>query len=306
MPPSLLDVDGMIERKAAAGIDLSIVGSPVGAGAMAPIPGIDNFVQPDAALAALHEWLADLVTAHPDHLRAWAYVNPFGSDRQLATAAETVRDDRFVGLIVNSSIHDEYLGSERADRFFAMVDEVRVPVFVHPPALPVGARSLTDPALVEQIGRFGDVASGVASVVLGGWLDRFPGLRLLAASGAGPLALLAERLDRAQRPEHWGGGGPPGAGARPPLHHPPSWYFRRIWVDTAVGSATHLRANLEVFGTSQMVLGTDAPPILPAIDDVLGLVDALPLDDADRRAVLGGNATDLLSLDVPVATAPGP
>jgi aminocarboxymuconate-semialdehyde decarboxylase len=300
MPPSLLDVEGMIERKLAAGIELSIVGSPVGAGAMVPIEGIDNYDQPDAALAVLHDWLADLVAAHPAHLRAWAYVNPFGSDRQLAAAAETVRDDRFVGFIVNSSIRDEYLGAPRAEAFFAMVDEADVPVFVHPPARPVGTASLPGPALVEQVGRFYDTATGVASVILGGWLERYPRLRLLAASGGGPLGLLAERLDRAERPEHHrrpGGGPPPGAVTpTAALPHPPSRYLERVWVDTAVANVAHLLTNLSVFGPGRMVLGTDSPPIVPAVDEVLGLVRSLPIDDHTQQEILGGNACRLLSL----------
>ena len=37
MPPSLTDVDGMLAARAQAGIDLTIIGSPVGAGAMAAL-----------------------------------------------------------------------------------------------------------------------------------------------------------------------------------------------------------------------------------------------------------------------------
>ena len=38
MPPALLDIEGMLERKAALGIELTIVGSPVGYGTMTPVP----------------------------------------------------------------------------------------------------------------------------------------------------------------------------------------------------------------------------------------------------------------------------
>jgi hypothetical protein len=65
MPPSLGDVEGMIERKLAAGIETTIVGSPVGAGAMVPIPGVDNYAQTESQLAALHDWLAQLCAEHP-------------------------------------------------------------------------------------------------------------------------------------------------------------------------------------------------------------------------------------------------
>ena len=42
LPPSLADIDGMIGQKLAAGIELTIVGSPVGEGTMMKVPGLDN------------------------------------------------------------------------------------------------------------------------------------------------------------------------------------------------------------------------------------------------------------------------
>lgn len=70
MPPSLADVDGMIERKAALGIGVTIVGSPVGSGTMVPVPGLDNYAQPASQLEAFHEWVAELVRAPADTARA--------------------------------------------------------------------------------------------------------------------------------------------------------------------------------------------------------------------------------------------
>src|SRR4051812_45101915 len=78
MPPALGDIDGMIERKAEAGIDLTIVGSPVGFGTMMRVAGVDNFSQPLDQLEAFHEWLASTVAAHPGRLLAYAFTNPFG------------------------------------------------------------------------------------------------------------------------------------------------------------------------------------------------------------------------------------
>lgn len=118
MPRSLGDIEGMIEQKQRAGIDLTIVGSPVGVGTMMRTPGLDNFGGSDEQ--------------HAGELKAYAYANPFGSDAHLGQTAETVKDDAFVGLIVNTSVQGEYLDSERADSFFAMTSELDVPIFLHP------------------------------------------------------------------------------------------------------------------------------------------------------------------------------
>ena len=286
MPPSLGDVEGMIERKLEAGIGLTIVGSPVGAGAMVPVPGVDNYAQPADRLAALHDWLAATCERHPDHLRAYVYVNPFGDESELAAAAKTLEQDAFVGLIANTSVRGEYLDSERAAPFFALAEELDVPVLLHPPAAPAAGQGLGALPLLEQVGRYNDVTAGLACVIVGGWLDRHPGLRLIGAQGGGAIALLAEKLDLAYAAPHWPG--------RPALAAPPSSYLRRIWVDTASPSMLALRANVWAVGAERLLFGTDSPPLgLPAN---LGKIREIAGEPA-----LAENATQLFGLKERVA-----
>ncbi|MEU3413633.1 amidohydrolase family protein, partial [Streptomyces sp. NPDC006658] len=206
MPPSLTDVDGMLAARAEAGIDLTIIGSPVGAGAMARVPGVDNYAQPRDRLRAFHAWMSGLIRRFPEQLRGYVYANPFGDDDHLEGVRETLADPAFVGLITTSSVHGELLGSPRADAFFALAAEAGVPVLVHAPAEPAGTERVGQTGFVEQIGRFGDVTLGMAMIAFAGWLDKYPGLRLIGATGGGAIALLPERLQTAARPRHWAGG----------------------------------------------------------------------------------------------------
>jgi aminocarboxymuconate-semialdehyde decarboxylase len=293
MPPSLGDVEGMIERKAALGIELTIIGSPVGAGAMVPGCGIDNSAQSASELAALHDWMAQLVADHPRNLRAYVYTNPFGGGRLLSAAADTLRGSGFVGFIVNTSVRGEYIGGPRGHDFFAMAAELDVPVLLHPPAEPVGASSLGNPGLVEQLARFSDVTAGLASCILDGLLDRHPNLKLIAATAGGAIALLGEKLDRAHRSRPWA----PGADRPTPgpvqLAHPPSSYLRRVLVDTATPSRLALLADLEAVGAENMLFGTDAPPLMEDLESTLGTVIGLPLTPGQRDGILASNAERL-------------
>jgi aminocarboxymuconate-semialdehyde decarboxylase len=211
MPPSLTDVDGMLAARAEAGIDLTIIGSPVGAGAMARVPGVDNYAQPRDRLRRFHDWMSGLIRTFPDQLRGYVYANPFGDDDHLEGVRETLADPAFVGLITTSSVHGELLGSPRADSFFALAAQAGVPVLVHAPAEPAGTERVDDIGFVEQIGRFADVTAGMAMIAFAGWLEKYPGLTLIGATGGGAMALLPERLQTAARPRHWGGGAPAGA-----------------------------------------------------------------------------------------------
>jgi predicted TIM-barrel fold metal-dependent hydrolase len=308
MPPALADIEGMLERKSEAGIGTTIVGSPVGFGTMSK-RGHDNYAQSLDELKSFHEWLAETVFTHSPRLAAYAYVNPFGDEAELEQAAAVVRDGGFVGLIVNTSVKGEYLDSERADPFFEMANELGKPIFLHPPAEPVGSDSLHDFRLVEQVGRFADVTLGLAALVFGGRLEQYPELEFIAATAGGAISLLAGRLDQAYAPRHWrgppkgeGGDGPPSGG--PPammryenrISSAPSSFLARVYVDTANSSVPNHLANLEVMGADHLLFGTDSPPLATPLDEAIGLVKRLPVDDDGRQQILEGNASRLFGL----------
>jgi aminocarboxymuconate-semialdehyde decarboxylase len=307
MPPSLTDVDGMLAARAQAGIDLTIIGSPVGAGAMARVPGVDNYKQPRDRLRGFHAWMSGLISSFPDQLRGYVYANPFGDDDHLEGVRETLADPAFVGLITTSSVHGELLGSPRADSFFALAAEAGVPVLVHAPAEPVGTEHVDNIGFVEQIGRFGDVTMGMAMIAFAGWLEKYPGLQLIGATGGGAMALLPERLQTAARPPPWGGGAPPSA--PPPSAPPPSdrqasqapsahpaAALQRMYVDTSPFSPAHLSLNAEVLGPQRMLFGSDSPPLSAPLEDLIRMIEKLPVDKASQQLILGGNAEALFNL----------
>ncbi|MFA7755898.1 amidohydrolase family protein [Streptomyces sp. NRRL B-2790] len=304
MPPSLTDVDGMLAARAEAGIDLTIIGSPVGAGAMARVPGVDNYAQPRDRLRSFHAWMSGLIARFPDRLRGYVYANPFGDDDHLEGVRETLEDPAFVGLITTSSVHGELLGSPRADPFFALAAEAGAPVLVHAPAEPVGTERVDEIGFVEQIGRFDDVTMGMAMIAFAGWLDKYPDLRLIGATGGGAMALLPERLQTAARPRHWGGGAPPSgrpeaASAPSAAQGPavdPAEALRRMYVDTSPCSSAHLSLNAEVLGPERMLFGTDSPPLAVPLEEQIRMIEKLPVDRASQQLILGGNAEALFDL----------
>jgi predicted TIM-barrel fold metal-dependent hydrolase len=291
MPPALADIDGMLETKAQHGIELTIVGSPVGFGTMMPVPGLDNYAQPPDQLKSFHDWLAQTVAERPGRLAAYAYTNPFGGSELLDQTAQTVRDGGFVGLIVNSSVQGHYLDSEAADDFFAMASELGVPLFLHPGAEPVGTGNVRDFRLVEQVSRFFDVAVSLATLVVAGRLEQYPDLKILAATAGGGISTVFNRVDLAH------GGRPPAEGVvRTELTKPPSEYLRSVYVDTANQNPASNLANLELMGPERMLFGTDSPPMAYPMDKSIGLVESLPIAAEQKQGIFEGNARALFGL----------
>lgn len=306
MPPALADIEGMLDLKAGHGIEVTIVGSPVGEGTMMPVPGLDNYAQPLDRLEAFHDWLAETCAQHAGRLRAYAYTNPLGGDELLEQTARTVRDGGFVGLIVNTSVRGEYLDSDDAEPFWSMVDELDIPVLLHPPAEPVGAGALRDFRLVEQVARFHDVAAGIAAIVVGGVLERHPDVRLVGATAGGGIFLLAKRLDAAFRPPHRQRDsvvgregrptGPEGIGRHENRIRTPSAYLGGIWVDTASQDPALTRANLELMGSDHLLFGTDSPPLATPLDEAIDMIRSLPIPEEDKQKIFSENARKLFKL----------
>ncbi|WP_016905299.1 amidohydrolase family protein [Streptomyces xiaopingdaonensis] len=307
MPPSLADVEGMLEAKAAAGITTTVVGSPVGAGTMVKTPGVDNYRQPAGDLERFHDWLGEQVRAHPGSLRAYAYVNPLGGDAEWERAAKRLEQPEFVGLIVNSSVQGRFLDGPEADGFFAMAAHHGAPVMLHPPAEPAGGAALDDLRLVEQIARPADVTTGTAAVLFAGWLRKYPALRIIAPVCGGGLPLLLERLERARRMPPGFGGGPPGnTGQAPAPADPPpplADELRRVHVDTATPSRRALAAAVDAFGVHNVLFGTDTPPMSAPLPESLHRLDQLGLPEEHLELIRAGNARRIF--DLPQAAPAG-
>jgi len=325
MPASLTDVDAMLAARAEAGIDLTVIGSPVGAGAMMRVPGVDNYAQSRDRLRAFHDWMAGLIGRFPDQLRGYVYANPLGDENHLDGVRETLDNPAFAGFVINSSVRGRFLDDPAADAFFAMAAESGRPVLVHPPAEPAGAAAVADLRFVEQVSRFCDVTAGLAMLAFAGWLDRYPELTVIGATGGGAIAALPEKLDLAAAPRPGATAGPPpgvtagprpgvAAGSRPGAAAAPrpgaaaaprpgaaaaprpGAAARRLFVDTATPSAAHLRMNVAVLGAGQVLLGTDSPPVPVPPAAAVARVRALPIDPAEVEAILGGTAARLFGL----------
>jgi aminocarboxymuconate-semialdehyde decarboxylase len=117
-------------------------------------------------------------------------------------------------------------------------------------------------------------------MITGGTLARCPHLRIAFSHGAGTLGAMLPRLQHAWTVF-------PALQAL--LEHSPTELARTMFVDDLVYGGQAIRHLIDVFGASQVMLGSDYPFAIQD-PDPLGRVQALALDPDVHGALTRGNA----------------
>jgi aminocarboxymuconate-semialdehyde decarboxylase len=205
---------------------------------------------------------------------------------------QAVRTLGLRGAAIGGSVEGQELSDRKFDPFWAKAEELGVLLFMHPqpaPGTTQNSRLQGKGGLANTIGNPLETTVFLSHLIFEGTLDRFPGLKICAAHAGGYLASYSGRSDAL-----CGRGGAFGADCKA-LKKKPSEYFRReLLVDTMVFHEEGLRHLVAEAGVDQIVYGTDYPFDWPVgIDFVL---DAKFLSDADKQAILGGNALKLFRI----------
>jgi aminocarboxymuconate-semialdehyde decarboxylase len=189
---------------------------------------------------------------------------------------------------VGASVAGEELAAPKFHPFWAKVESLGVPVFMHPQGTPeLRARLQGNGVLTNVIGNPLDTTIALSHLIFEGTLDQFPRLKICSAHGGGYLPSYADRSDHGclTFPEQ----------CTKTLKKRPTEYLKQLYFDSLIFTSEALRHLIAQAGISQIVLGTDYPfPwTTTAVDHVLGTPG---LSDADRVAILGGNAARLLGI----------
>ncbi len=278
--PALYTLDLHVKFFSQAGIDTAVFG---------PLMDIAGYSLPPAQGAAWSRLQNEALAA--------ALRDAAGPHRGLATvplqdAATAAGELRFAvrelglrGAMVDPNALGRPLGDGSFDPFWRAAADLAVPIVLHP-------------FLLEAVERFGrhylhnlvgypfETTLAAASLILGGTLDRFPGLAVVLVHGGGFLPYHIGRFDRAHatRPE-----------ARVDEAGLPSRYLRRFLYDTLVQRSDALRYLVQLVGHDRVLLGSDHP-FWMGDPDPLKIVREAGLDPATEAAILGENAAQIFRL----------
>ena len=159
-------------------------------------------------------------------------------------------------------------------------------MLVHPTAPPgVGDMDMQRFQLTASIGFTFDTSLAVARMIYDGFFDRHTKLKIIAAHGGGALPYLISRMDQCYDNI---------PACREKLAVRPSAVVPRIYADAVVFAPEVLDLCLKVFGTANVMYGSDYPHTIGDLPGCLARVNALP--EAARDNVRGRTAQRIFGL----------
>jgi aminocarboxymuconate-semialdehyde decarboxylase len=221
--------------------------------------------------------IADMVAGAPDRFAGLGTV-PLQDLPAAVDALHEVRELGLAGVQIGSNVNGTSAGAAAFMPFFRAAADLGLCVFVHA-FHPPHWGCVADPPMAAAVNFPPEIGTCMAAVIANGVLDASPRLRLGASHGGGTLPLHLPRMAA-----FWGER--PGA----PIDH-----VRRMWFDTLTYTPEALRALLDLAGTTQVVVGSDAPFFAERPGYVLDALHlATALAPAELDAIRRGNALAFL------------
>lgn len=239
-----------------------------------------------------NEKLAELCASRPDRFGAFASLSLQFPDLAVQQLETAVRKQGLRGAAVGGSVLGEDFSDPKFHPVWAKAEELGAVLFIHPQSTPELAKRFKGNGwLSNTIGNPLDTTIALQHLIFEGTLDRFPGLKIIAAHGGGYLGSYAARGDHACFVS------PQNCNPNITLKKKPSEYLNQLYFDAMVFTPEGLRHLVAQVGASQVMLGTDHP--IPweqhPVDHVFATAS---LTDKQKSAILGGNAARLFGLKI--------
>ena len=190
-----------------------------------------------------------------------------------------------VGVSIPGSVgSDPRIDAERLEPFYARVEELGLPLYLHPTdAVFVDILDGYDGALYTSLGRVVDVSVAAYRLVLSGIMERHPRLKVFMSHTGGALPYQSGRMDKNSR------------AAR--LPRDPSTYLKRMHTDTVSPHSLGVKFAVEYYGIDQILYGSDYPCWNP--EAALAVLEGAGLSAEDQQKVLFTNARHFFGLRDP-------
>jgi len=234
-----------------------------------------------------NEMIAEMCASHPDRFAGMGAVSLQHSELAVQQLKTMVKTYGFRGVEVSSMVNGKEIANEEFHPFWRAAADLGIVVFVHPLGTSLGART-SQYYFANLVGQPLEITLALSHIIVGGVLDKYPQLKLLAAHGGGYLGLCSGRIDH-------------GWNVRSETRTTtelPSAYLDRIFYDSVVHSPTELQQLVQKVGVKNVVIGSDYPFDM-GLNDPVGHVSRLDaLSAHELECICGRNAQQLFGINI--------
>ena len=206
-----------------------------------------------------------------------------------ASAKELERAMRQLGMrgaMLFSNVNGVALSDRRYWPLYEIANDLGAVLYIHPEH-PINVEMMKEYWLMPLVGFLYDTTLAAASLVFAGVPERFPKIRWALCHLGGTIPYLAERLDRGFHAFR---------DCRANIQREPSSYLKQFYYDTVNFNQGALKLAIDFAGADHILAGSDYPHQIGSIPSMLDAIAKLPVSDAERQGIYGGNAAKLLGL----------
>jgi len=230
-----------------------------------------------AAARFINDGLAAVCRQHPTRFRFVAVLPCTGQNAMMKELDRTLGLGA-AGVGITTNVGDFQLDAHELRGFWREMSRRKLMVLVHPTSPCDGPRN--DPGTFLAVGYPSETAMAATKLALAGVLEECPDVKIVWSHLGGSLAMILDRIDRGyQRFSN--------------CPHPPSYYLRRCYFDTACVHAPALECARATWRVNALVFGTDVPHVPNAEKNTVAALKARPWSDAELGDIFSGTIRSL-------------
>lgn len=233
-----------------------------------------------------NDQLSEMVKRYPDHFAAIATLPLQVPSEAVKELERAIKGLGLRGVEIGSHVGKRELGDEAFWPIYNALEELNVPVFIHPHHV-AGMERLEDFYLSNLIGNPLDTTIAAAQLIFHGVLEKHPDLKIILAHAGGQLPYIIGRIEHGYqvRPE-----------CKEKVRRSPMTFFKNFYFDIITHNPDALRYLIAFAGSDHVLLGSDYPYDMGDPNPVQTVSKLSGIKAADRRKILRENAIALFGL----------